>query len=240
MKCAQIIEFDFDKCGDNAGMGLKDLVKVATPAVAVLCASYSQAATYGFDCITNNIAGDCAIGEAQLTVDVTDAGGNQVLFTFNNAGPDASSITNIYFDDGTLGVLLGIAGIDNSHPGVSFSIDLPPPDQVSPPDLPGGNNLSPPFNVTQGLLADSDSPIQPNGVNPGEYVGILFDLHAGISYLDVLADIGSADLRIGIHVQGFETGGSESFVNYVPVPAAAWLFASGLLGLVGVARRKRA
>lgn len=29
-------------------------------------------------------------------------------------------------------------------------------------------------------------------------------------------------------------------VNAVPVPAAAWLFASGLLGLVGVARRKQA
>ena len=29
-------------------------------------------------------------------------------------------------------------------------------------------------------------------------------------------------------------------VNAVPVPAAAWLFGSGLLGLVGVARRKKA
>ncbi|HFD32315.1 MAG TPA: VPLPA-CTERM sorting domain-containing protein [Gammaproteobacteria bacterium] len=29
-------------------------------------------------------------------------------------------------------------------------------------------------------------------------------------------------------------------VSAVPVPAAAWLFGSGLLGLVGAARRKRA
>ncbi|MEZ5540851.1 MAG: VPLPA-CTERM sorting domain-containing protein [Pseudomonadota bacterium] len=28
-------------------------------------------------------------------------------------------------------------------------------------------------------------------------------------------------------------------MNHVPVPAAAWLFGSGLLGLLGVARRKR-
>ena len=28
-------------------------------------------------------------------------------------------------------------------------------------------------------------------------------------------------------------------VSAVPVPAAAWLFASGLLGLIGVARKKR-
>jgi len=29
-------------------------------------------------------------------------------------------------------------------------------------------------------------------------------------------------------------------VNIVPVPAAVWLFGSGLLGLIGIARRKEA
>jgi hypothetical protein len=28
-------------------------------------------------------------------------------------------------------------------------------------------------------------------------------------------------------------------VSQVPIPAAAWLFGSGLLGLVGIARRKK-
>ena len=35
-------------------------------------------------------------------------------------------------------------------------------------------------------------------------------------------------------------GGGSDWVGAVPVPAAVWLFGSGLLGLVGVARRKRA
>lgn len=51
---------------------------------------------------------------------------------------------------------------------------------------------------------------------------------------------------------GFEAEGSETrsiisgvaygaaYVAPVPVPAAAWLFGSGLLGLIGVARRKKA
>ena len=30
------------------------------------------------------------------------------------------------------------------------------------------------------------------------------------------------------------------WVNAVPIPAAMWLFGSGLLGLVGIARRKKA
>lgn len=29
-----------------------------------------------------------------------------------------------------------------------------------------------------------------------------------------------------------------SYVTFIPIPAAIWLFASGLIGLVGLARRK--
>ena len=36
------------------------------------------------------------------------------------------------------------------------------------------------------------------------------------------------------------TGEDSAWVGAVPVPAAVWLFGSGLLGLVGVARRKKA
>ena len=31
-----------------------------------------------------------------------------------------------------------------------------------------------------------------------------------------------------------------NFLSQVPIPAAVWLFGSGLIGLVGVARRKKA
>jgi hypothetical protein len=202
-------------------------------AVPVLCAAFiaaqSQATTYGFGCITDNISGDCAIGESQLSVDVTAAGSNQALFTFYNVGADLSSITDVYFDDGTL---LGIASITNST-GVSFSQD------ASPGNLPGGNAVSPSFVATAGFTADSDPAVQPNGVNPGEFLGILFDLQSGQDFATVLTSLSTGDLRIGIHVQGFATGGSESFVNVVPVPAAVWLFGSGLLGLIGLARRNR-
>ncbi len=215
-------------------MELKNLLKTFLLLSVSAVATQSQAATYGFNCITGNQAGDCAIGEAQLTVDVTDAGPGQVLFTFNNSGPDDSSITDVYFDDGSIASISSIASIDNSDPGVSFSLN------ASPPDLPGGNSITPAFNATPGLTADSDAPPPINGVNPGESLGILVDLNGGVSYADLLSDIVSMDLRIGIHVQAYASGGSESFVNNVPVPAAVWLFGSGLLGLVGVARRKRA
>ena len=212
-------------------LNFKKHVLPAATLLAAVVVTPVQAATLSFDCISDNNAGDCLIGETQLSVDVTDAGPGQVLFTFNNVGLDASSIADVYFDDGTL---LGIASIDNSDPGVAFT------QGASPGNLPSGNNATPPFVATAGFTADSDAPAQPNGVNPGESLGITFDLQSGGNFADVLAELANGDLRIGIHVQGYATGGSESFVNNpVPVPAAVWLFGSGLLGLVGIARRKR-
>jgi hypothetical protein len=189
-------------------------------------ASNAWAASYGFGCISGNIAGDCAIGEAQLLVDVTDAGGGQVLFTFSNSGPEDSSITDVYFDDGTL---LGIASIVNTVGTVEFS------QNATPEELPAANNASPPFVTTAGFSADSVEPVQPLGVNPGETLGIVFDLIGGQTFADTLGELAAGTLRIGIHVQGYYSGGSESFVN-VPEPSTALLIS---IGLVGLAARRR-
>src|SRR3990172_5211144 len=83
-------------------------------------AAPAQAVTLGFDCITNNSAIDCLIGETQLTVDVTSHEGVHALFQFNNSGLLAASITDVYFDNGTDGALLSIYSIVNGT-GVDFS-----------------------------------------------------------------------------------------------------------------------
>ena len=72
--------------------------------------------------------------------------------------------------------------------------------------------------------------------------GVIFDTSLP-TYLDTLL---IAKNSTGIAVQGGvreynADGGLYSFnygVKVVPIPAAVWLFGSGLLGLVGVARRK--
>ena len=171
--------------------------------IVLMIANPLDAISYGFSNITSNNATNTAIGQTQLFVDVNPFL-EGALFTFDNLGPDASSITDVYFDDGTL---LGIALIDDSDPGVSFS------QFARPRNLPDGRNASPPFETTAGFSADSDPRVQPNGVNPGESLGILFDLQAGKFFDDVLDDLTSGALRIGIHVQGFANRGSESFVN---------------------------
>lgn len=207
--------------------------------LGAVMAAPAAAASYGFDCITNTTPANCGIGANQLYVDITDAGANQALFTFYNIGADASSITDVYFDDGTL---LGIASVINGA-GVSFA------SPATPGNLPGANNIAPAFRTTAGFSADSDSPVQPNGVNPGETVGILFDLQAGKSFSDVLNAIALAGnpggLRIGLHVQGFSGGGSESFVNGIgqvmlPVPEASqWMMLLAGVGLIAARTLRR-
>lgn len=210
------------------------MVGAAVGAAAIFGGSASaRADLYGFTGLSANNVADVAIAEAQLFVEVTAEGATQVKFRFYNTGPAASSITDVYFDDGTL---LGIASIVNGS-GVDFS------QGASPGDLPGGNLASPAFEATAGFTADSDAPTQPNGVNPGEEVSIIFNLQGGGTFADVIAELTSGELRIGIHVQGFATGGSESLINGppgtppIPAPGAFALAALGF-GAIGAIRRR--
>jgi len=197
-------------------------------AAVLLIAAPAQAVSIGFGCLTGNDPGDCAIGEAQLSVDVIDLGGAMVRFHFKNAGPLPSVISEIYFDDGSL---LALASVVDG-PGVDFHPD------ANPPNLPGAQNAVPPFQVTQGFLAEAVPSPSMNGVGMGEWVMIDFDLQAGQGFADVIDDLTTGDLRIGIHVIAFASGGSESFINLpVPEPGTGLLVGVGLVALC--ARRRR-
>lgn len=84
--------------------------------------------------------------------------------------------------------------------------------------------------------ATRSTPNATDNVNPPGTVG-----------LDAVMHIISADIYIGITFESWSVGqfggGGFSYTrttgpSVVPVPAAVWLFGSGLLGLIGVARRQ--
>lgn len=195
--------------------------------------------TLGFDCITNNSETNCSAGETQLKVEVSDVVSGGLFFKFTNTGSIAMSITDVYFDDSSTALLATPMTITSSG-GVSFS------QGAAPPLLPGGNSLIPAFKVTAGFLADADEPPTQKGVNPGEWLGISFAYASGKAFSDVDGELSLGDLRIGIHVQGFANGGSESFVNLppsetppIPEPATVAMLLAGL-GIVGWRVRRRA
>jgi len=186
--------------------------------------------TFGFYNITNNDPVNAAIGEVQLSVDVVDVSDefmNHVLFTFKNIGYDAPAISEIYFDDGSHLILNSITNIINTPPDIDFV------QFASPPELPGHKLIYPVFQTTTGFLVESEPAPPKNGLNPGEQVGILFDLQTGRTFPDIVNELNNSTLRIGIHVIAFENDGSESFVN-VPEPATV-----ALLGLGALLLRRR-
>lgn len=207
--------------------------------------------SYIFTRISNNSENNIS---SQLTVTVSgynDDGvdPNKVLFTFwnNESGidnPIDSSITDIYFDDGAL---LDMDEIVNSD-GVKFSRG------ARPRNLSGGNGMTPPFKTTKGFSLDSDSPVSRNGIDPGEWLGIVFTLQDNmtVEYVDraLLAGtflapdadpdgpVAPLNLRIGLHVQGLPYNDeSDLYVQHVPVPGAAIMGMLGL-GCVGAFNRK--
>jgi hypothetical protein len=198
----------------------------------------AAAVTYTFNQITENGTVDVS---DQLTVDVQDSGNDAVSFTFYNDVGQQSSITDIYFS-GTSGLLVVPGEITDQTDGVSFSTG------ATPPNLPGGKD----YDFSASVGADSNPPTQPNGVNAAdEYVTWTFALASGMTFQDVISALDSGALQIGLHVQGYADGSSESFLYgcsggsgcgqapAIPLPASIWLMFGALGSLAFLSRRGR-
>lgn len=152
-------------------------------------------------------------------VDVNDGVG-KANFTFYNDSEFDCSIAQIYFDDGQL---FGIDYILNG-PNTLFAR----PDD-GPGNLPGGQNLVPPFVADREFTIGAENPAPENGVNsipPGEWVKISFDLINGGNLDKVISELNTGVLRVGIHVISFPDGSSESAI-LIPEPCTLTLLALG-------------
>ncbi len=174
-------------------------------------------------------------------------GGPTVTFKFFNESTVESSITDVFFDDGTL---LGISGVTNG-PGVEY--DYP----SNQKNLPAAGELDPPFVTSQNFgvpfSADPDPPPSMNGIDNGLYQGVpeWLEIHFDLQYNDaedrwgnlgdVIAELRDGTLRIGIHVQTFPDGSSQSGVNspvVTPEPASICALGMGALFLLRKCRNR--
>ena len=182
---------------------------------SLLHASY----VYPFGIFTNNgIYYDSA--DLNLYVDVSVGGAELVDFTFYNESLINSSIARIYFDDDSL---LDVVGITNGD-GTLFN------QPARPGNLPAGNLLDPPFVTTEEISFTSGPPRPHNGVNPGQWVRITFDV-TGITFADVIDGLDTGGIRVGAHIIALPDGSSESALA-VPEPTTVYLLGLGALALL--------
>lgn len=206
---------------------LKNLnIKNLLLSLILLSASVANAATFSFI----GINPDEVDLTGQLSLEVTQVA-NSVDFKISNASPgQVSIVTNVYFD--FLGTNL-FSDLDQTGQlgNVSFVADA-----LDNSNFAEGENLNPDFTTNAIAFRTQQGGVS-NGINVGEFL-ILSALLTNNT--DIAGLINSGDLRIGLRIQGFLSGGSESYVtnpSAVPLPAAGWLFGSALIGLMGLRRK---
>lgn len=192
--------------------------------------------TFYFQNITANNAADALAGEGQLSVVVTgyESGGNLTSLGFkflNNVG-EQMSITDLFIYDGVLMDLEAPTWSweDSDDDGTDVLFNAP----ANPGHLPGWGTAGVLFSADSG---DKGLGAVAAGVNTKfEWVEVLVEPLDGVEFEDVISGIRSGAIVLGVHVQGFVGGGSESFIT-TPLPGAVLLGMLGL-GYAGMKLRK--
>ncbi|MEJ2143457.1 MAG: VPLPA-CTERM sorting domain-containing protein [Gammaproteobacteria bacterium] len=205
------------------------LAILAGISVLVIANTASASYLFEFDKLSANAPVDYS-DQYSVLLEETATG---VSFTVNNAytSPELSSITGVYFEYGDSNVTVNSF---TESDGMGTDVEFYSPG--SPDHLPGGNGY---------FDNPADYGAHTNGISGGidsstEYITFLATL--GTDYQTLLDAISAGTFRIGLHVQGIlpdQDDWSDAYVSTVPVPAAAWLFATALIGFVATSRRRK-
>jgi hypothetical protein len=211
--------------------------KCHTLAALALCAGTAAANADTVELSFYRITSNSGVNiESQLHCVMSEVNPTTVSFKFTNAVGVNSSVTEVYFDDGPfLQVAPTILQFGTNFTGGG----------ANPPNLPGGETLSPPFNATQIFSADATGNPS-NGISTAsDWLDMHFTLVSGKTFQDVVDALISGEMRVGMHVRSIgPSQDSDGFVNnplLVPLPASAWAGIGCMAGIGGIRaiRRRR-
>jgi len=192
----------------------------------------SSAAIYNFSCGTNNSVANCNLSEDYLSLEVLDTSLG-ASFTLTNSGPLTSHLKKVWIDDDA-GILDISSSVKTQSAGVNFQNISTSTRNI------GGLNF-----VAEGEARKIGNTA--NGVTSGvllyEWLTYDFVLTGSNTFDLLIAALDAGTLSVGVHVGSYADGGSEKLgtsVSAVPVPAAIWLFGTGLLGLIGFSKHRKA
>jgi hypothetical protein len=94
-----------------------------------------------------------------------------------------------------------------------------------------------PLGVTSGSYKQTFDLTQASSYNPA-FITANGGTTAGAEAV-LAAGLANGETYFNIHTNSIPSGEIRGFLTSVPLPAAVWLFGSGLLGLIGIARPKK-
>jgi hypothetical protein len=163
------------------------------------------------------------ISDLDLYFELQDGGPGRIDLAFHNQSLIDSSMARIYFDDDA-DVLADLLEID----GLAMAFTSFP----SPHNVPGGHSIDPIFEADTAISIGADPAPPKNGINPGQWTTVTFQLPDGITITHVAAALNDSSLRIATHVIALPDGSSASAINIpIPQPATVGILAFGTLFL---------
>lgn len=196
------------------------LLLTAICCITLLMAQVSKAVIYDFDTFTADGTPN-AVSGIDLSVNVTMVSDSQVRFEFHNDGTKGI-VKEICFEEG---ILSGVAAFDaGDQEGVDFDIDLHPNHAI----------LKSIDSDEFFAIGATPSPIK-NGIGPGEWLAVIFDLQQGSSFSDLILQLNDGDFRIGQEIHGVSSNLITVNGAAVPEPASAVILGIGTMLL----RRKK-
>jgi len=198
------------------------LVPVAVTAVLLVAGSLAAAAQLHFTPLACQTTYCQDIDVYVVVLPIDDC----ARLEFYNDSPIASSVGGLYFEKGPLDTVVALELGD----GTFFE------EGGNPARLPGGRSITPPFETA--YVVRALPPTFQNGIGPAEQLTLIFDLAPNTTFDDLITQLHSGELRIGIHVIGLPDGSSLSAINNTPEPAAVMILGMGCLLLIGMRRNR--